>query len=386
MRKEMYKSTVFPTSTQLLFLKAILSNEKDFASRLLEWKNCAGNYTELDESTLQLFPLLYKKIIDLEQSDPLLQVATNSYRHHWLRNSLLLHAAVRASQVLAKNHIPSMVLKGGAWLYLYYGGDIGLRKLEDIDIFIPQQHFPKAVTALKHAGWSAHPQNSDTYFDPRFFHAVSIKHDNASIDLHCHVLHAYLNDNDWELFSEQAQRFSMNNLSALTLGDSDHLVHACAHGLRWSGSNTLRWIVDIVNILQRGDIHWDRVVKVAKQTDTALSTVTALTYVRDEFSIKIPAQVIHELQGHPTTLSTRRLYLLVMKNTMNNPFAALETYWWRYYKSLQHPISVNQIIANASGYLRFLCNTSHTIKVPHIVAVKFGQLLLRSATRYLHLA
>ncbi len=377
---------VFPTRIQLRFLQAILSSDEEFTEKIQAWERLAGHYADLDESTLQLFPLLYKRLSALEHTGPLFRVAKSSYRHHWLRNSLLMHSAEQALHTLRAHHIPSMILKGGALLHLYYQSDMGSRKLEDIDIFVPKQHFSEALQRLHAAGWAADPPQSDVYFDSAFFHAVNIKKDNATIDLHCHVLHAYLDERDWELFRGAAQQFQLGHIVATALGDSDQLVHTCAHGLRWSMSNTLRWIPDAAAIIRRGTVDWDRVAAVAEQTNTALHVQAALAYLQQEFAMMIPQHAMRKLQDIRSPLARRRLFRVSMKNTLNSPLVAIEAYWWHYYNSLKRPVTIQQAVGNAIRYLKFLCQTSQARKIPYIVSIRFGQLLMRSLASSIHRA
>ena len=376
---------VFPTSVQGLLVRALLASDEEFVEKWNQWKGVSGEYRDLDYGSLRLFPLAYRKLVRLFPEDSLLTVCKNAYQTSWLKNSLLLSEAVQTMDLLAEKDMPFLVLKGAAFSSLYYDNDVAIRELDDVDLLIPVDYFPQSITAIlaQHPEYRTHTHLQ--FFQPQFFHEISLYTDKGILDMHCHLLHNYLHNDDWALFRDSAQEVNFRGRAVMTLSDSDHLLHVCAHAYSWSGQEgaQLRWIIDAIRIIETGRVDWKEVIRKARTLCVTLPLVEAFTYLGDNFSVNIPNDVCRELGSDSVSVMDRRMFLLESQDTHTYVLPALELYWWRYVKALHRPYTFGDSIQKLRLFLTFLCQTSSLYEIPGIVGMRFSQLVGRFLKRML---
>ena len=376
---------VFPSATQELLIRALLAPDDQFSGLWNQWKAVTGNYEDLDHGSLRLFPFAYRKLLRILPEDAWITVCKNAYQTSWLKNSLLLHEAVKVMDVLDGSNIPCMLLKGAAFISLYYGNDIGARSIDDVDMMIPVHRFTEAIGMICNRYPAYRTHTNIDLFQPDFFHEMSLYTSSGILDMHCHLLHGYLQNDDWVILSEGAQQVSIQNRKAMTLSSSYHIVHVCAHALGWNGKDgvQLKWILDAVFIIRSGQIDWRVVVDLSQRMRTTLSVGFALRYLSDQAFADIPAWVLDELQDTVVSLPDRRITYLESQDTYTRIIPAIELYWWRYVKSLSRPYTIKNSVKQAGRFLKFLCQTSSLMAVPAIVALRFSQLVGRFCRRLL---
>lgn len=375
----------FPSTTQGLLIRALLAPDDQFSLLWNQWKAVAGRYDDLDYGSARLFPFAYRKLLRLLPEDTWITVCKNAYQTSWLKNSLLLNEAEQVMDVLDSNGIPFMLLKGAAFISLYYGNDIGARSIDDVDMMIPADRFSEAIDLIckRYPAYRTH--TAIELFQPDFFHEMSLYTSSGILDMHCHLLHGYLQDGDWAMLAEGTQRISIQNRKAMTLSSSYHVVHVCAHALGWNGKDgvQLKWILDAVFIIRSGQVDWRFVVDLSQRMRTTLSVGVALRYLSEQSFVDIPEWVLDQLQNTPVSLPDRRMTYLESKDTYTRIIPAIELYWWRYVKSLSRPYTIKNGMKQAGRFLKFLCQTPSLMAVPAIVALRFSQLVGRFCRLFL---
>lgn len=358
---------VYPTEIQLLLVRALVAPDKDFPVLWMQWKDVCGPYADLDDGSLRLFPLAYTRLSQLLPDDNWLQVTENAYRFHWLRNSYLMSEANRVMDLLRDQNIPYVVLKGAAFISNYYNNQTAVRSIDDVDICIPTQHFFDAMRLIqKDENYTSHT-NID-YFQPEFFHEVTLYTPKGILDMHCHAFRTYLQDDDWEILQKNANMLS----------DTDNLVHICAYALQWNASTNLRWIIDAVAVLQKGSIDWERVVYLSGRFRVSVGVHAALSYLQEQKYIEVPVGILRKLGEIPASKTDRALYNIALQDTTANVGAALQLYWWRYVASLRKPFSAVDAIKKLIGFTMFLCQTNNLASIPAIIVMRFWELTVRS--------
>ena len=295
--------------SQLLLIKAaIFPKDKSLEAwtRFIDDKS-----TALDPSSERLLPLIYYNLAikhELQhfiKRDALKKTHINTYAN----NYFLFNSFKSTLEQLVAYKIPVLAIKGFAYLPLYYN-NIGARKMMDIDIMVPPQHFYQAGLILEEMGWRTFPCQSLKTFNPEQNHALCYLNDaGQSIDLHYHLLLINLTERADEEFWEGAIPYTFNEHHIQTLCPTDHFLHCCFHGnLAGPQITPLRWIVDAYHILEHASIDWDRFVSLSEKKSISLYMIDSLQCLREHFSMKIPLETLTRLHQIPISKADRYMY------------------------------------------------------------------------------
>ncbi len=199
-------------------------------------------------------------------------------------NLLLIQELNRILPAFEKRRIPVAMLKGMPLVHDLYG-DVGLRKMEDIDLWVAKEHLPAAETCLTKIGFGRDPVYGLKYKSPA-----------AVVDLHTHFLGAdrirsrkYLFDEDPERTFEKTRVLYLGSSPVRCLQDSDQVIflwlHAAKHNL-----GKLIWLVDILNILRRWEPgRWQGLSARARQLGQTGSVECLLFFLRGLLDFRPPA-------------------------------------------------------------------------------------------------
>ncbi len=258
----------FPTADEELLLKACLLRGDDAVLCWRGWRDRV-DIEGIDLGTQRLLPLLYANLHDLGVADPALARYKNVYRHARLHNQVLTRQALEALELLAGAGIEGMLLKGIAFIALYYG-QFGLRPMNDIDVMVRPETAEQAVDVLLGAGWRVKHPDWTVKWMIAHGHAVTLERGASELDLHWRVLQDRYYISDEQCWTE-GQTVAISGKPAKTLSDTDHLLHTCVHGARWNEVSPIRWVADAAFILRRGSIDWSRLMSAARtlRTDAA---------------------------------------------------------------------------------------------------------------------
>ncbi len=332
----------WPSENQELLLKAALCPAGEAATAWERWKRTvprrvgtlpmdAAQLESLTEpQAASLLPMVYRNLADCALAGDERAALQRRYRTTYAQNRLLLSELDRALDVLGRRGIEPLVLKGAALAPLYYG-DLGTRVLGDLDVAVPVDRFTEAASVLRESGYSG-PLPSD--FDPRFHHSVPLAHDRGPIlDLHCHILSvpsAFVADG---LLRRGSRPVRISESVTRTLSATDHLIHACVHGVRfWWGPPHLRWAADAITLMRRASepIDWDRVGFVAELTGVGPQLLTGLSYLAWAFGFTVPEELPERLRRARGGLASRTLQRLYLRPHRESRTRWAITKWARY--------------------------------------------------------
>ena len=290
----------FPTPAQMDLLKAALLPAEQAAPAWRRWKlRGLELQTVTDEPSMQLFPYLWANreaaVIGAEDL-PLLK---GIYRSTFAANAVRLQAALQASRVLADAEIPVLFIKGAA-LIAINGDRVGLRRIDDVDLLVPESEARRAITALATVGYvDAKPDSRPIgYSHARGYRAPS----GAPIDLHW-----------WAYKAAGDDRGVFDTAFAATLLGSpvripsatDCLVLTLANAFQVYVSPRLRWIADASLLLNSGGIDWDLLIERARRPGVALRLYSGLKFMAEHFQAPVPARAIEELSRLPVSWQER---------------------------------------------------------------------------------
>jgi hypothetical protein len=350
------RNGAFPTFEQELFLQAALLPGDSGLAAWRKWKQQVPWEKDIDAGSFALLPLLYHHLKELGVDDPAMGRFKGVYRKVWYQNRTLLHDTAEILRLFEADRIETMVLKGAALSRLYYK-DFGLRKMHDVDVMIPIAQRRRAIDVLTRAGWKPRfrPLTMLTNSNLDLQHAwVFEEKQGRQLDLHWRILPGSL-PVDAEIGCwEVSVPLHLEGVSTRTLCPTDHLLHACAHGVRWSPTPPIRWVADSMYILSmaEGGIDWDRIIGLAEKCHLVLTLREAFAYLRESFDAEIPERVLRELDDRCVSPREYR-YFEISVAPQSTLLGELPVYWNLYLLNRERAGQSNGIRAGL-GFLSYL--------------------------------
>lgn len=303
----------WPTERQELLLKACLLDGNEAAQAWRLWEAKSG-FDSLDHGSYRLLPLLYSKLSRLGLEHPLMAKLKGIHRKTWSETRVLTYRLANAIRLLEENGISTLMLKGVPLAALFYR-DVALRPMQDIDVLVPERQALAALGLMQSNGWARKgarwPRTSGGLFKvqnalPRmeerlllaFQNSVNLSDsENREIDLHWNVLHFASSPGADQAFWESSIPFTFEGIATRTLCATDHLLHACAHGLIWNDVPPVRWVADAAAIMRTSAIDWHRLVRLTAKLHVAVPLSDGLHYLRSVFELPVPADVLEQLSA-----------------------------------------------------------------------------------------
>jgi|AGTN01.2.fsa_nt_gi hypothetical protein len=358
-----------PTPQQELLLRASLLEGQEARAAWQQWLAQAEidmespTWTDqLDAASYRLLPLLFMNIGNIQPIEaPLLDKLKEAYLIAFCRNQSLFNRTIGALRELKQAGIETILLKGAALALLHYN-DVGLRPMVDIDVLVPTNKADDAIKVLSKSGWQPG-------FKAPHSQAFRSTTSGVEIDLHWHALIELSGeDSDDELWNG-AVKAELNDLEVLALNPTDTLFHVCAHGMKWEGMPTFRWVADAYMVLKSGaTIDWTRLVQFAKKHRLTLPLKEALIYLKELLNPPIPFDVIAQLQSERISLSERLYYYSrTAVHSERNPLLTL----WAYYSEYEHFAKSHggaKGIIGFPAFLKHLWGLDDIWQVPHKAA------------------
>ncbi len=296
-------SGCWPDLNQELLLKAALWEGDRGIEAWHQWRRQL-DFNRLDFSSRQIIPLLYRNLKRHSISDPLLEKFKGIYRQTWYRNQVLFRAAEGPLCRLREAGIPTMALKGGALIFLYYR-DFGLRPLADLDVQVPVDKATEAARVLIDQGWMPAAGRRPDHFDRDY---LSVRHSHSftndaglELDLHWHPLMECCDGAAGADFWEAAVPLQVHNLFSRVPSPTDLLLQVCVHGAQWCQAAHLRWAADAIVIIggAQGAVDWDRLLNLACKHRLIAHMEASLGYLARQLDAPVPESFLTELRSQP---------------------------------------------------------------------------------------
>ena len=299
-------------------------------------------------------------------------------RRCWYLNQQTFHHLATISEYLAAADIPVLIIKGAALAHTVYPHPY-LRPMDDGDILVPRHHAEAAIDVLCDHEWQPFYGSTrealKTYVVNRD-HSFNFENKQGTgIDLHWRLCLVMTPDETQQPFWDAAVPFSLGKKPARTLCPTDHLFHACVHGIVWNQVPALRWILDSLLILRKhgSAIEWDRLVAHAKSHQLCLWAFEALNYLRDEFDAEVPTATLDVLSREPITDWQNREFQVLTQGGPNG----LRDYYMRErihrfrnvrdeWRDLSAPVAY-------SRFLQLHWELEYAWQIPLIILQRLGQ-------------
>ncbi|MEN9949726.1 MAG: hypothetical protein RLY85_478 [Bacteroidota bacterium] len=195
----------------------------------------------------------------------------------------------RLERLLLHEHVPFVFLKGIPLAELYYG-DLAARHTLDIDVLVDRGALLRVVQLLLQLGF--HPAPDIRIFKSRQLdYFIATNHDlafhridegfNITIELH------------WRY------RGAMKGFDLATVRQLDKVeefLYLCTHGTEHAWFR-LKWLFDLVQILQKNKMDWVAVCMRAKELDCLMHLEIAWLALNRILGLPIPSPIEKELNG-----------------------------------------------------------------------------------------
>jgi Uncharacterised nucleotidyltransferase len=298
----------WPTTSQELLLKAALLRDDDARAAWKEWMSRV-DIERLDTGSYRVLPLLYRRLNELGIENSEMKRLKGVYRYAWCKNQILFHNMSEVLQEFNNAGIKTMVLKGAALVLVHYG-DYGLRPMDDCDVLVPTEKATEAINLLKKIGFVPVQEDSpETILQKR--HSTPFRNDSGfSLDLHWHIFEDPVSGTDDSDFWDVAKPIQVNGVATCVLCPTDEMLLAFEHGIKWNRAPPFRWVADVMAILKTSekDIDWDRLVVKAREFRFILPVRNGLEYMRKEFGVVVPKEILTVLHEEPVSKKELNLY------------------------------------------------------------------------------
>lgn len=296
----------FPTDAQLDLLKAALLPAESAAPAWRRWKARGLELqTVADHASMNVFPQLFanREAAGIGIEDLLL--LKGIYRHTVAYNAAALSNGLTMVRLLESAGIPVLFIKGAAIIGML--GALGVRRIDDVDILIPESDAERAISIVLAGGYR------DAKPDSRlvgFSHARAYrKATGPPVDIHWR---AFKNAGDDSGFFKSAREATVLGHTVRVPSATDSLVLTFANAFQLWGSPLMRWISDSVWILRNCEIDWALMLERAHRPGVAPALTEGLTYLAREFNAPVPAEVLIELRRIPVSWQERGAHWAVM--------------------------------------------------------------------------
>jgi hypothetical protein len=235
---------------------------------------------------------------------------------------------VKLQEYFDGHHIYAIFLKGILLSRQYYG-DIGLRNVVDIDVWVDEKVFYQVKLFLQSLGYvSTLDRHSFSQKQLKYIHHCNhdeIFYNTADIsapviELHWKLRNALGNflfdpHND----QENLMQVELNGISFSVFNHVDQFIFLCVHGAE-HGWFKLKWLVDLVHMNKAVDFDWDYVVIRAKALRSQRELRLAWSLLEEFYDLAIP-----EIIGRVRLKLTDKLRLNYVKHLITYDGAFCDT-------------------------------------------------------------
>jgi len=308
---------------KLLLPHAILEKKDSTAlDYFYRWSQSFDNMEKVDADSFHLLPLLYKRLVSTPKPVPYLKQLEGIYRLCLMRNSMLFHKAFSIFDGLKKIGVPFITIKGGALVAAYYE-DIGARMISDVDFLVREQDFEKTLRFLKERGWNS--KYGWLLNNPaKFIHSLCLRNSEGfEFDVHWRAFYQCPWDGADLALWDHTEEVAFQGKTIRILNTTQQMLHNCVQGVPWNAVPSIRWIVDVMKILEKrsGSINWELLVSESSTRNLSLTMWHTLNFLKSEFHADISDEVLESLKQLPKDIREIRLFdILTSPPSFGNNF------------------------------------------------------------------
>lgn len=374
MRRPGLAGDVWPDEVQELLLRAALLRDGAGARA---W---AAVRPRIDVDLLpgelhRLMPLLSRSLPAQGIDEPDLPRLKGVYQYSWYRNTTLFEAAAGLASALAADGRPAVALRGTA-MTLAHHRDRGLRVLRDVDLLVRAEDLEPALQMAVAQGWR--PMPAARRLERRRQAVWLTRRGGHVVCLHWSPTPALgFPPPASATFWQRTADVDLHGVRVRVPSPADHLVHTVADGARANSGSSLRWIVDVVTLLEEGSVDWDVVASEARRCRLSALLADALDYVRTALERDVPAEVLRDLRRAPRN---GRVLLAHRLSVTTTPWAPSAAEVLGRFLRLTADLTAYRAAAAFPDYLAAQLGVDRTGEVPRAAARKVAQVVRAPST------
>lgn len=337
-------------------LHAILDKDESTAMSHFEAWSDSICLDEIEGGSYRLIPALYRRISSLNPNFTHKNRMKGIYRYFLYKNRMLMHNSMEVLDALEEAKISYVLLKGAALIAAYYDSP-ALRPMNDVDILVKGEDAEKAFDLLNTLGWT---NKKGRNFNQTFHssHSIALKKaGNVDIDLHWNVIYQVAWKGSAKTYWEETEEVPYGTRTVSILKPEIQILHNMAHGLRYNPMSAIRWIPDVMQIIEtkKDAINWDHVLNFATERRLAYTLRHGINLLADEFNAEIPATFMENLQTLPVSKSEKKLYESMSRSSR---FDLFKVHWQIYMLTRENEPFIKRILG-LPAYLKGLigCDT-----------------------------
>jgi hypothetical protein len=328
MFSQLHGSRQWPTESQRLLLRATVFDGDPALRAWREWRS-RHDLNSLDRATSFILPALYLNLRRLAPEDPDLARLHAAYRSASQRTQRVLRSTGEVLRLLQRAGITATILKGVP-LVLFHYRDGGARQMCDVDMLIRPSEVAAATAALAAGGWTPRMHLPPEHLRPFSPACAYTRPQCPELDLHWRPFAIDCPAEIEERFHHRTQERVVLGVPARVPDPTDLLFFTCFHSRKRDAQASCRWVVDALTLVQRADppIDWDALLERARETGLLLPIRDTLAYLRLEFEVAVPEEVLRRAARAPTSgLDVLRYQRLSKPRNLPE---LVQLHWWLY--------------------------------------------------------
>jgi hypothetical protein len=221
--------------------------------------------------------------------------------------------------------ISGLLFKGAALAHSVYP-DPALRTMGDMDVLIRETQVESARQALEELGYECRPEIPQRFnpFNTQFTGELGFRRalgrTSVLVDVHWALFTIELIRQtmaiDLEALWTSALPIEIEGVTAFRLALEDQLMHVCLH-LSMHGFTHLVGYVDILQIVDTGQIDWDVFIRCVRQRRLCVACYFPLWWARRAWNANVPVWVLEALE--PNRLRTRLGRWMLVRGIWREP-------------------------------------------------------------------
>jgi len=304
------KHELITTGDQKLLLKALLGREDEKFENYIKWADNT-DLENIDGGTYRLMPLLYESIKDRGAGHRCFGKIKGIYKYYLFKNSLILHKFYKTAMAFDDAGIRMMVLKGVALVLAYYH-DPALRPMNDMDILIGRADLKAADELLKSLGWKRKIKSNIGNIAKVLHSAAYLSEDGFELDLHWNSMFMPYKEDVYGLWRD-AEHVEHKSMKVSVPGPEDQIILNCVHGVMWNLLPPIRWIPDMVKIIETRKINWEKVYEKAASSGLRYALAARLSYLKTNFRCAVPDDFMVRVSKEPFEVEEIKMYEALIK-------------------------------------------------------------------------
>lgn len=320
------------SSTFEMLLQAALFSGETAENAFANWRKTV-DFDSLDPISYYLMPTLYVNQRNNPDKDAILNKSKGIYRRTWLENQVRIPHLQAVFRLFDENKIDFIVLSKTPFVWNLFN-DKGIFSLDGFDLLIRNEQILAADKLLQKNNWQTNQNIETANFDNSFFYENK---DSVQI-----ILRRTRNDN-YKPIWETAIKTGFCGMKIKCLSLNEQILYLCDAVFENDKNELWAYYFYLIFSTERAEIDWKNLVVQGKRRKIVSDLFVKLQYLRENFAVNIPAEVLKKLEKAAKAETA--------------PPGKLQTAWTAYRslrKTYQDNLAEDDFTPKPFGFIKFL--------------------------------